>query len=105
MKKLFLSAAAAIALTAGSASAQAPAAPAPAGQPGCAQCEDPGTGSGWGFGLKSKGWLSGKLHGIFSNHHGGRPPQVLPTAQGGQLVFPQNPFIRGPRDYFMFDER
>lgn len=111
MKKLFLLVAAVTALmvTAKPAAAQYP---APGGQPGCAQCGDPGAGGyGYGgfFGKGKSGWLSGKLHGLFSNHGGGGP-QMLPavdprSGNAGQLVFPQNPFIRGPRDYFMFDER
>jgi hypothetical protein len=27
------------------------------------------------------------------------------SGNAGQLAFPQNPFVRGPRDYFMWDER
>ncbi|HEX3151080.1 MAG TPA: hypothetical protein VHR66_23575 [Gemmataceae bacterium] len=106
MKKLLLVAAAVAALMV-SAKPAAAQAPAQAGQAGCAECNDPGAG-GYGYGgfmgKGKSGWLSGKLHGLFSNHHG-NPPQMLPTGTGGQLVFPQNPFIRGPRDYFMWDER
>ena len=29
---------------------------------------------------------------------GGGPPQ------GGTLVFPQNPYVRSPRDYFMWND-
>jgi hypothetical protein len=115
MKKLLLLAAAVAALlvTTKPAAAQYP---APGGQPGCAQCGDPGAG-GYGYGGfmgKGKsfggGWIGGKLHGLFTNHGGGGGPQTLPVADprsgnGGQLVFPQNPFIRGPRDYFMWDEK
>ena len=130
-----LAALVALAVTAGSASAQypgpspyGPVVPATFSQPGCVGC-DSGFGfgghgfggygfgghglGGYGFGLKDKlsghGWLGGKLLGIFSNHGGGGP-QTLPvvdprSGNAGQLAFPQNPFIRGPRDYFMWDER
>ena len=27
------------------------------------------------------------------------------TGNAGQLAFPQHPFYRSPRDYFMWDER
>lgn len=62
---------------------------------------------GWGFGLKDK--LFGHLHGLFGNH-GGRTITDLPvvdprSGNAGQLAFPLNPFVRGPRDYFMWDER
>jgi len=74
------------------------------------------------FGLGGTGLLSG----IFTNHpknekekgQGGRGwfggdrqerirnAQTLPTAQGGgTLVYPQNPFVRSPRDFFMWDEK
>ena len=112
MKKflLMVAAVAALVVTAQPAAAQNPAQAAQAG--GCAQCGDPGS-SGYGYGgMMSKGksfgggWFGGKLHGLFTNHHGnGGSPQTLPVATGGQLVFPQNPFIRGPRDYFMWDEK
>jgi hypothetical protein len=49
---------------------------------------------------------SGFLSGLFKNHGSGRnggPPQTLPVATGGTLVFPQNPFVRSPRDFFMYD--
>ena len=29
----------------------------------------------------------------------------MPVAQGGTLVYPNHPFVRGPRDYFMYGER
>jgi hypothetical protein len=31
------------------------------------------------------------------------PTNTLPAAQGGQLAFPVNPFVRSPRDFFMMD--
>jgi hypothetical protein len=82
----------------------------PVVQAGCTQC-DGGSGyggHGWGFGLKDK--FLGHLHGLFGNHGGGRSVTDLPvvdprSGNAGQLAFPQNPFWRGPRDYFMWDER
>jgi hypothetical protein len=128
-----LAAVAALAVTAGPAAAQYPG-PGPYGpvvpatygygagygygSPGCTQC-DGGSGYGGyglgGFGLKDKlmggGWLSGKFLGIFHNHGGGGGgPRTLPvvdprSGNAGQLAFPQNPFVRGPRDYFMLEDR
>jgi hypothetical protein len=134
MKNLLLMAAAvaALAVTARPAAAQYPAGPVvPAG--GCAQC-DSGYGAGGcgyggyggggfgghGFGGGHVGAVGGKLksglfgfglfHGLFSNHGGGGGPRDIPvvdprSGNAGQLAFPQNPFIRSPRDYFMWDER
>jgi hypothetical protein len=119
-----LAAVAALAVTARPAAAQYPAQGpyGPVQQAGCAQC-DGGSGyggytsGGWGFGLKDKlggGWIGGKLHGLFGSHGGGggggRNVNTLPvvdarSGNAGQLAFPQNPFVRGPRDYFMWDER
>jgi hypothetical protein len=118
MKKLLFSVAAlaALAVTARPAAAQSPT-PGPVTQAGCQQCEG-GSGGyggyGHGLGLKDKvfhGWWFGdKLHGLFGNHGGGGGPRTLPvvdprSGNAGQLAFPQNPFVRGPRDYFMWDER
>jgi hypothetical protein len=124
MKKLFLLAAAvaALAVTARPAAAQYPAPTGPVVQAGgCLQCDSGYGYGGHGFGGGHVGALGGKLKsgffgfglfsGIFTNHggHGGSPrdiPVVDPrSGNAGQLVFPQNPFIRGPRDYFMWDER
>jgi len=71
-----------------------------------------GGGHGW-FGY---GMIGGKS--LFCNHghlfgdggsgaFGGGQINVVDPRSGnaGQLVFPQNPFVRGPRDYFMWDER
>jgi opacity protein-like surface antigen len=113
MKKLLLMAAAVatLAVTAQPAAAQYPAGPVmQAG--GCTQC-DGGSGYGGHMGGKLKGGFGfGFLSGIFTNHggHGGGGPRDIPvvdprSGNAGQLVFPQNPFIRGPRDYFMWDER
>jgi hypothetical protein len=126
-----LAAVAALAVTAGPAAAQYPA-PGPYGpvmpagygygQPGCTQC-DGGSGyggyggyglGGYGLGLKEK--VKGKLYGfslfgLFGNHGGGGGgPQTLPvvdprSGNAGQLAFPQNPFVRGPRDHFMLEDR
>jgi len=124
MKALLLSlaAVAALVVTARPAAAQypGPAGYGPVQQAGCTQC-DGGHGyggyatGGWGFGLKDKlggGWLGGHLSGLFGNHgggggrNGGTIPVVDPrSGNAGQLAFPQNPFWRGPRDYFMWDER
>jgi hypothetical protein len=55
--------------------------------------------------------LGGHLLGLFGNHGGGGRnaadiPAVDPrSGNAGQLAFPQNPFYRSPRDYFMWDER
>jgi hypothetical protein len=62
-----------------------------------------GVGGVGGFGLGGGGFF-----GIFSNHGGGRGPRnvnVLPIATTGQLAFPQNPFVRSPRDFFMYEGR
>ena len=67
-------------------------------QPGCSTC-----GSGEAVTSKHGGFhpFLRKFFGI-----GGGPAerQTLPTAQPGQgqLAFPQNPFIRSPRDFFMY---
>lgn len=108
----------ALVLSAESARAQAPA-------PGCAPGPTsaglmPGPSNyggtmgygGYGGHVKYGMGGTGLLSGIFSNHpHGGsrqdkiRNAQMLPVAQGGTLVFPQNPFVRSPRDFFMWDEK
>lgn len=124
-----LAAVAALAVTARPAAAQYPA-PGPYG-PGpvvpatlstgggsCAGCDGGYGGYGGygghlhGVGGKLKGGLFGfgLLGGLFSNHGGGGGPRTLPavdprSGNAGQLAFPQNPFVRGPRDYFMWDER
>jgi hypothetical protein len=70
---------------------------------GCANCGD--AGHGWGFGLKSH------FLGLFGNYGGGgRNVNTLPavdprSGNAGQLAYPHNPFFRGPRDYFMWDEK
>ena len=129
MKTLILAiaAAAAVAFSAGSAAAQQPGCCS-----GCAGGHSLGLGGklshshGWhplfskmgggGHGLFGYGLTGGKFGALFSNHghmfgdgHGGGG-QELPVADprsgnAGQLVFPQNPFVRGPRDYFMYEDR
>lgn len=70
-----------------------------------------GYGLGMGSKLKSGLFGFGLLGGLFSNHGGGGGgARVLPavdprSGNAGQLAFPLNPFVRGPRDYFMWDER
>lgn len=69
---------------------------------------------GGGFGLftnhghpfgEDKG--GGAFAGLFAGLNGGGQIQPVDPRSGnaGQLVFPQHPFYRGPRDYFMYDER
>ena len=74
---------------------------------------------GGGHGLFGFGLAGGKFGALFSNHghlfgdgHGGfgGGAQELPVVDprggnAGQLVFPQHPFVRGPRDYFMYEDR
>ena len=99
MKKILLSlaAVAALAVTADRASAQTPA-PVVASSSGCNNCSSSSSRIG-GFGL-----FSG--HGLFSSRGGhgffgsGKTPPP-PQATGGQLAFPQHPFVRSPRDFFM----
>ncbi len=42
---------------------------------------------------------TGLLHGFFSKS----PPKAPQQAVGGTLVFPNHPFVRSPRDWFMSD--
>jgi hypothetical protein len=123
MKRLLFafSALAILTLSASTASAQGPPPGAGPGYPsgGYPQAYGPiydgygGGGYGFGMGGVAHG---GFLSGIFTNHghkyekrkgFGDDPRNVntLPVAAGGTLVYPQNPFIRSPRDYFMWDER
>jgi hypothetical protein len=113
MHKLFLTLSAAAILAVGSASAQAPTAPVmpgPVMPPVYGDSYYGGSGHGFFGGLLGgyPGGMphSGFLSGLFKNHGSGRnggPPQTLPVATGGTLVFPQNPFVRSPRDFFMYD--
>jgi hypothetical protein len=77
-----------------------------------------GHGLPLGHGLGVGGLGGGFLSGLFTNHghpfgkqrslFGGPDPanaQPLPVATQGTLVFPQNPFVRSPRDFFMYDLR
>jgi hypothetical protein len=135
MKSLVLSVAAvaALAISAGSAAAQCPTCCDGCGHAslGLGGCGPGGCGHilgghdhghGWhplfskmgggGHGLFGYGLFGGKPlfcnHGhLFGNGGGaGQIPVVDPrSGNAGQLVFPQNPFIRGPRDYFMMEDR
>jgi len=47
-------------------------------------------------------------YGLFGHGHGhgggaGDPGRGIPRTQPGTVVFPQHPFVRGPRDFFMVD--
>jgi hypothetical protein len=65
------------------------------------------------FGGTFHGGLLGKGGGFFGIGGGfgggiggsGQPLPGVDPRNAGQLVFPQNPFVRGPRDFFMYDER
>ncbi len=105
MKKLLLTLAASAALI-GTASAGEPVTSG-----GCSTC---GTSTSHGFGHKLKGWGfglgikghslgHGKLGGGFGGGFGGAGGMPGQYATGGQLAFPQNPYIRSPRDFFMTD--
>jgi hypothetical protein len=134
MKSLYLAALAALALAAGSAQAQHLPFGHGHFQGGCpgGHC---GGHMGGHVTSKFGGWFGGKLFsGIFCNHGslfgkedhghgfgafggfgaglfgggGGQPIPVVDPRMGGnagQLVFPQHPFVRGPRDYFMLEDR
>jgi hypothetical protein len=62
------------------------------------------TNHGHPFGKDDGGSLFG---GLFAGINGGGQIQPVDPRGGnaGQLVFPQNPFVRGPRDYFMWEDR
>jgi len=62
------------------------------------------TNHGHPFGKEDGGSLFG---GLFAGINGGGQIQPVDPRGGnaGQLVFPQNPFVRGPRDYFMWEDR
>jgi hypothetical protein len=132
---LAIAAAAALAISAGSAAAQSPGCSSGCdGHAGCMSAlgghghmlGGHGHASGWhpffskigggGHGMFCCGMFGGKAlfcnHGhLFGDGHGGAfgggQINVVDPRSGnaGQLVFPQNPFVRGPRDYFMWDER
>ena len=38
-----------------------------------------------------------------SHGQGGAGPYVPPPVNQGTLVFPHNPYVRGPRDFFMYE--
>jgi hypothetical protein len=54
-----------------------------------------------GCGLFSRLGHGGKLGGPYQGYV---PPPPPPAAQGGTLVFPNHPFVRSPRDFFMQDQ-
>jgi hypothetical protein len=105
-----LSAVAGLMVSTGSAMAQMPAGgpvvPASASfvHPGHGMGFSHGMGFGHGMGGHGMGH-SGFLSGLFSNHghpwDRRGPGTTLPVATTGTLVFPQNPFVRSPRDFFM----
>lgn len=76
-----------------------PVGPVAAYQHGCNDC-----GSGCG----SKGLLGGRLGKLFGSGCNNCAPPAKPPApplrtQPGTVVFPQHPFVRSPRDFFMVD--
>ncbi len=118
MKRLLLAfaAIAAVGLSAESALAQGPPpgfAPGPVAQAGSGEHMYGGHAHGVPMGGPGRYGMGGTgfLSRLFTNHTQGtrqqrtRNAQMLPTAQGGTLVFPQNPFVRSPRDFFMWDEK
>ena len=106
-----------------------PVMPASYGQPGCTHCDGGAGYGGYGFGgyghsgyglgigskLKSGLFGFGMFGGLFTTPGSafggggsGGPGNTLPVVDpragnAGQLAFPQNPFVRSPRDYFMLD--
>ena len=71
-----------------------------------------GTSGLKGLGLFHKGSHGGLDgsggHGLFGHGghgHGGPtdPGRGIPRTQPGTVVFPQHPFVRSPRDFFMVD--
>lgn len=102
MKKIMFAVAAVAALAWASPSAAEP--------PALSGCPAPvGAGMGLHPGLPHHGAGGGFLSSIFRNHgptkDSRRTFQMLPVATTGTLVFPVNPFLRSPRDFFMWDER
>jgi len=109
MKKLVytLAAVGALAVSADRAAAQGPP-PGPIVSTttgGCSTCGSSGGklfgGHGHGHGLTLFGKPLG-LFGLFGGGGGVDPrAEGRAGATGGQLVFPQHPFVRSPRDFFM----
>lgn len=95
MKKLLLVIGAAVALAV-PASAQSPVV-ATSNCNNCAQAAPTGPVVSSGYATPSVGRKFG-FFGIFGGSGKVPPP---PPAMGGQLVFPQHPFVRSPRDFFM----
>jgi hypothetical protein len=58
-----------------------------------------GPGGAYGGGLNGYGAGNGNGNGQFG--HFDHSP--FPTSQPGTVVFPQHPYARSPRDYFMAD--
>lgn len=57
-------------------------------------------GSGYGCASCGKGGYGGHMQGGYGGPSYGGAPPYTPVMQG-TLVFPQHPFVRSPRDYFM----
>lgn len=116
MKKLMFAAAAAVVVGVSAADAQAqfgsgPMAPPPgmsmgmpgptAGGAGCTECGDR---HGWHPVLKKLMWWK-KDHGCKGGCAAVPPPPGAPGGpQVGTLVFPNHPFVRSPRDFFMYGQ-
>jgi hypothetical protein len=104
MKKLLLSIAAVVALSA-TASAQTPGtqpivASSGAGCNNCGAAPVAAPMPAYGYGYAPAPTKHSFLGRLFTRN---RPVNTLPVATGGQLAFPQNPFVRSPRDFFMYD--
>jgi len=65
------------------------------------------TNHGHLFGEDKGGAGAGIVAGMFSGLNGGGQIQPVDPRSGnaGQIVFPHHPFYRGPRDYFMLEDR
>jgi len=115
-----MSAFALLAVSGSSAKAQSPMGPPPGPVMPAVYGEMMPGGYGGHMGVGMHGGLpgaglpgTGLFKGLFQNHgshkrrrlFGADPEkaQMLPVATGGTLVFPQNPFVRSPRDFFMYD--
>ncbi len=100
----------------------APVAAAPGCNDGCGPAYLPNAGLGYGYQGDPRFGINPGLRGLFGSIHskgpsspgasifGGRNRVAqgvvnLPYATGGTLVFPQNPYVRSPRDFFMWEPR
>jgi hypothetical protein len=63
-------------------------------------CSTCGNGAGTGF----KSWTNNAA-GQPRAGYGAAPHNPYPQGTPGTLVFPQHPFVRSPRDYFMTDAK